>query len=349
MKFGTIMFPVSHNPERDGIVIDNALKEIELMEHLDFDAVWLTEHHFDGASAYADPVVFAAAVASLTSKIKIGFAVLELAFHHPVRLAAQTALLDNLSKGRLIVGLGRGSAFNHYEYIGFGLTMEEGLERLPEAEDLLIKAWTTKDLQYEGKFWKVAFPELRPKPFQKPHPPLVRACISEKSTVEMARIGRPILLGGVDVEVARSRLAVYESTMKEVGFGHNIIEDTLDKTWISKNLFVGESYSHAREIAEAGFVRERKHFREARELYNPGGFPVQEPNKPPPASEDFDKSFIIGTDSQVADQIAEMRDIGARNLMFKINIGELDTTDVQSSMRLFSQKVMPLFKDVYDT
>ena len=90
------------------------------------DAVWLTEHHFDGAVAYADPVVFAAAVAMRTHRVRIGFAVVEMALHHPVRLAVQTALVDNLSRGRLIVGTGRGSAYNAYEYFGFGTTLAEG-------------------------------------------------------------------------------------------------------------------------------------------------------------------------------------------------------------------------------
>ena len=151
MRFGSFVFPVSHTPDNDGVVIDETLREIEHIEEAGFDAAWLTEHHFDGASAYVDPVVFGAAVAVRTQRIKIGFAVVELAFHHPVRLAAQTALLDNLSHGRLIVGTGRGSAFNHYEYIGFGMTMEEGVERLTEAEDLLVKAWTTEDLKHEGE------------------------------------------------------------------------------------------------------------------------------------------------------------------------------------------------------
>ena len=93
-------------------------------------SVWLTEHHFDGAAAHADPLVLGAAVAARTERVRIGFAVVELAFHHPVRLAVQTALLDNLSHGRLIVGTGRGSAYNHYEYLGFGLTMEDGIARL---------------------------------------------------------------------------------------------------------------------------------------------------------------------------------------------------------------------------
>ena len=64
MRFGSFVFPVSHTPENDGVVIDNTLQEVELAEELGFDAVWLTEHHFDGASAYVDPVVFAAAIAA---------------------------------------------------------------------------------------------------------------------------------------------------------------------------------------------------------------------------------------------------------------------------------------------
>ena len=150
MRFGQFLFPVSHTPGNDNAVIDNALAEVELAERLGFDAVWLTEHHFDGASAYADPLVFGAAVAARTRRIRIGFAVVEMAFHHPVRLAAQTALLDNLSHGRLIVGTGRGSAFNHYEYLGFGLTMEEGVDRLPEAEELLVRSWTDEPLRFRG-------------------------------------------------------------------------------------------------------------------------------------------------------------------------------------------------------
>ena len=123
MRFGSFVFPVSHNPEKDGAVIDSTLEEIKLADDIGLDSIWLTEHHFDGAAAHADPLVLAAAIAVLTKRIKIGFAVIEMAFHHPVSLAVQTALLDNLSKGRLIVGTGRGSAFNQYEYIGFGVTM----------------------------------------------------------------------------------------------------------------------------------------------------------------------------------------------------------------------------------
>lgn len=345
MRFGQFVFPVSHVPENDGAVMDNTLREIELADSLGFEATWLTEHHFDGASAYVDPTVFGAAVAVRTKQIKIGFAVVELAFHHPVLLAAQTAIIDNLSHGRLIVGTGRGSAYNHYEYIGFGLTMEQGVERLDEAEELIVKAWTQQDLKHKGKTWDIAFPQLRPMPFQKPHPPLVRACISEASTIAMAKIGRPVLIGVQEVEDVRKRVNAYQETMSSSGFSDVEVDDALNKSWFSKNLFVAESADEAMELAKPGFDRERKHFRAAREDFNPDGFPPLDPSAPLPAGEDINRACIIGTPSQVADRIAEFRDAGARNLMLKMNMGEMDTEQVQKSMKLFAEKVMPKFAD----
>lgn len=345
MRFGSFVFPVSHHRENDGAVIDSTLDEIELQDAMGFHSAWLTEHHFDGACAYVDPLVFGAAVASRTSHIKIGFAVVEMAFHHPIRLAAQTALLDNLSHGRLIVGTGRGSAFNTYEYIGFGVDMDEGVDRLTEAEELIVKAWTTDDVQHQGRFWNVSFPMLRPQPFQKPHPPLVRACISEASTLAMGRIGRPVLIGVQEMDVISARISGYQEAMSGAGFSHEEVEAALDACWFSKNVFVADSYERARELSEPGFRRERKHFREAREIYNPEGFPPLDPTKPLPAGEDFEQACIIGTPDQVAEQIAELRDLGVRNLMMKLNIGEMDTTEVQKSIRMLGEKVMPKFRD----
>ena len=343
MRFGSFVFPVSHRPDDDSAVIDSTLDEILLAEAIGMHSVWLTEHHFDGAAAHADPVVLGAAIAARTSRLKIGFAVVELAFHHPVRLAVQTSLLDNLSHGRLIVGLGRGSAYNHYEYLGFGITMEEGIARLDEAERLLVAAWTGQDLSHRGEHWNVEFPMLRPRPYQKPHPPLIRACISEASVVNMAKIGRPIMIGIQTLDTLQHRLRRYRETLLESGGTEQDAEAALDQCWASRDLFVADSYDEAREMAEAGFERERTHFRQAREMYNPGGFPPPDPNRPLPAGESLEHAFIMGTPSQVAEQVAAMRDIGVRNLMLKLNVGEMDTHQVQKSMRLFGEQVMPHF------
>ena len=201
--------------------------------------MWLTEHHFDGTVAYADPLVFAGAVAARTNRVKIGFAVVEMALHHPVRLAVQTALIDHLSRGRLIVGTGRGSIFNEYEYIGFGVTLEQGRDMIPEAEELLIKAWTGEDVDHQGRYWKSAFPELRPQPYQKPHPPLVRACATEGSLKAMAGIGRPVLIGVQTIDTLRQRLQLYRDSMSNAGFGEEAVEEALDQTWAQRGLYVG--------------------------------------------------------------------------------------------------------------
>ena len=343
MRFGSFVFPVSHFPENDSFVINCTLEEIKLQESLGFYATWLTEHHFDGASAYVDPVVFGAAVASTTSSIKIGFAVVEMAFHHPVRLAAQTALLDNLSGGRLIVGIGRGSAFNTYEYLGFGIPKEKGDERLVEAEELMVKSWTEEDVRFNGQFWQVSFPKLRPRPYQTPHPPMIRACMSDRSVTAMARIGRPIMMGVQPHSEIKRRLEMYTNEMLAAGFDESTVEAKIDQNWVAKNVFVASRESDAREIAEEGFRRERKHFREARESYNPEGFPSVDSTKPPSPADDFDVSFIVGTPTQVAEQIEEIQTLGVRNLMLKMNVGEMDIVHVQRSIKMFGEKIIPVF------
>jgi alkanesulfonate monooxygenase SsuD/methylene tetrahydromethanopterin reductase-like flavin-dependent oxidoreductase (luciferase family) len=109
LKVGDFLFPESRDPLRDGAVIEETLHEARLADELGVDALWLAEHHFDGICAYVDPVSFAAALAVATHRCKIGFAVVQTSLHHPIRLAEQLSLVDQLSKGRLIVGLGRGT------------------------------------------------------------------------------------------------------------------------------------------------------------------------------------------------------------------------------------------------
>ena len=344
MRFGTFVFSISRDPLEDGRVIENTLREVDLAEEIGMDAVWLTEHHFDGAVVYADPVVFGAAVATRTKRVLIGFAVVEMALHHPVRLAAQTALLDNLSHGRLIVGTGRGSAYNEYEYIGFGVDMEEAREILPEAEELLVKAWTGHDVHHEGRFWKGSFPEIRPRPYQLPHPPLVRACITEGSLVEMAKIGRPVLVGIQTAETLRHRFSLYHDTMLEAGFSKTEVDNALDQTWAQRGLYVTESDDEGLEVAAAALQRFRDHLLDARIKYNPGGVPQRELGAPVPPGEVVEHAFLAGSPKRVAEQIAELKDAGVRNLFLNVNVGQMAPEQVERSMRLFGSKVLPQFR-----
>ena len=344
MRFGTFVHPMSRDFEDDYPVIENALREVELAEEMGLDAVWLPEHHFAGEVAFADPVVFASAVAMRTRRVLIGFAVVEMALHHPVRLAIQTALLDNLSRGRLIVGTGRGSRLNEFEYMGFGTSMEEGRHMLPEAEELLVKAWTCEDIRHEGRYWNVSMPMIRPRPYQKPHPPLVRACVSDESLVEMAKIGRPILMAVQSVDTLSHQLKLYRDTMLNAGFEEVAVEKALDETWVMRLLYVGDSDEDALEIATLALERYNHHQIEARKKYNPGGVPPRKPGQPPPPIQVVEQAFLAGSPQKVAGQIAELRDAGARNLLLNVNVGQMAQEQVESSMRLFGGKVVPAFR-----
>src|SRR6201993_2813988 len=181
MKFGNFLFPDCRDPERDGVVIDETLGEARLSDELGVDVIWLAEHHFDGICAYVDPISFAGALATSTRQSKIGFAVVQMALHHPIRLAEQIAILDNITKGRLIVGLGRGSSYNIYDYQGFGIDHREAQERLEEAEEVIVQAWTREGFTYQGKYWEVDVPMLRPRPYTTPHPAIIRAASGDAS------------------------------------------------------------------------------------------------------------------------------------------------------------------------
>ncbi|HWG06695.1 MAG TPA: LLM class flavin-dependent oxidoreductase, partial [Beijerinckiaceae bacterium] len=194
MQFGNMLFPYNGDPGRDATLIAELLHEVRVAEALGVDAIWLAEHHFSGVCPYADPVGLASAIAAITHKIKIGFAVLQASFHHPVKLAEQLAFLDNLSRGRMIVGLGRGNNAALYEYDAYKVIEEETQERLVETEQLLANLLSGGRV-HDGKYWQFQIPALRPQPFTRPHPMLLRAVVKDDSYVEMAEQNRPFLAG----------------------------------------------------------------------------------------------------------------------------------------------------------
>jgi len=121
MRFGWLMLGHSPSPDGDYAAIHEQVTQACFAETAGFDGLWLTAHNFTGESVYCDPIPFASVVAARTSRIRIGFAVIQLALRHPIRLATQLALLDNLSNGRLDVGVGHGTNYNEYEFVGYGL------------------------------------------------------------------------------------------------------------------------------------------------------------------------------------------------------------------------------------
>src|SRR3982074_3394393 len=109
MRFGTFYFFQAAPGLTHAEVIHRELEQIEWTEELGFDEIWLTEHHFIDYGLSVDPATLASAVASRTSRLRIGLAAAILPFHDPIRIAEQLALVDIISGGRLDVGVGRGN------------------------------------------------------------------------------------------------------------------------------------------------------------------------------------------------------------------------------------------------
>src|SRR5215813_12409595 len=217
MRFGWLTLAHSGSPDADYGAIQDLVAQACFAETAGFDGIWLTEHNFTGESVYCDPIPFASVVAARTSRIRIGFAVIQLALRHPIRLATELALLDNLSGGRLDVGVGHGTNYNEYEFVGYGLRSDDSRERMTETLEVMVRAWTEAPLVHEGKFYDLSLPELRPRPRQRPHPPIWYSASSAGSVREYGRRGAPLLMARLSLAAARQRLALYEAGLAESG------------------------------------------------------------------------------------------------------------------------------------
>jgi alkanesulfonate monooxygenase SsuD/methylene tetrahydromethanopterin reductase-like flavin-dependent oxidoreductase (luciferase family) len=172
-----------------------------LAEGLGFDVIWISEHHFTGFDRSTSPVLMAASLAGVTKRIRLGTYIAILPFYHPLRLAEDVAAVDVLSDGRFELGLGLG--YRTTELEAFGIAREERGRRLPEQLAILRRAWSDQGVSASGPTY--AFPEVdvRPKPIQKPHPPLWLSGRSVFAARRAARLGTHLhLLGGQTIRGA---------------------------------------------------------------------------------------------------------------------------------------------------
>ncbi len=348
MKFSNFLFPQAE-PETDGQVIDEALQEAILCDQLGMEALWLAEHHFDGNCAYVDPVSFAAALAVTTKQIKIGFAVAQMSLHHPIRMAEQMSMIDNLSKGRLIVGLGRGTSHNIYDYRGYGIAPEEAQERLLESEEIMIKSWTRENYEHKGKYWDLWLPLLRPRPYTKPHPFMIRACSGEASTMDMARQGRPFLMNVQTDEVTKTRMDLYRKTMREAGFDDAHVAAAVDDTWVWRNIFIAETDSEAERVGIPLFEAQREQRAKMRNrIIAERGESMAKPGETGVAAQVArnvtEHSLIVGSPATVAERLAKIDAIGVGGVILQFRVGPSPYEVTKNSIELFMNNVAPQFQ-----
>jgi alkanesulfonate monooxygenase SsuD/methylene tetrahydromethanopterin reductase-like flavin-dependent oxidoreductase (luciferase family) len=340
MRFSNFLFPEARTPSRDAEYIADALEEAKLTETLGFDGVWLAEHHFDGNCCYVDPVTFASAILASTQNLKVGFAVAQLSLHHPVRLAEQMSLLDNMSRGRLIVGIGKGTAYNIYEYTGYGIAHDEARERYEEAEQILIKSWTGEEgFVHEGKYWQLNGPALRPRPFTRPHPRLLRAASSENGAIELGKRGLPFLMNVQSEEQTLARLDIYKNALQESGFDEEHIAKCMSESWVWRNVYVGENDKEAEDVGSSNFAAMVDHRSSMRErVAEAQGQAITKSN---PVYRDPKVGLMAGSASTVAERISKLADCGIGGVMIQFRLGPMSKELANASIRRFAEQVIP--------
>lgn len=353
MKFGWLTLALSPAPEEDAVRIAQQIDQVCAAEALGFSDVWLTEHYFTGESVYNDALLFASALAMRTSRIRIGFAVLQMPFHHPVRLAVQLALLDNLSNGRIDVGIGKGTVYNEYEFVGHGLRSDDSRARMAEAIEILERAWRETPLVYQGKYFNLRVPQIRPRPVQQPGPPLWRSVISPASFTECGRLGIPILTARLPVQRIKERWALYAAGLAEGGHDAATCERLLAQAALWRNVYVAESDARAEDELSTLLLRTRAHMMHVRHEYNPADFVIDpvmlNPWTDPAVGDAEALAFVLATGSlfgspaRVREQVAALRDAGVRHLLCQTGFGDMSHEQNLLSMRRFGEQVMPVF------
>ena len=215
MKF-SLAYEMQRPMLDDHAVIEETIEQCILADEMGFDAVWFVEHHFlTTFSGSPCPEVIFGALSRLTKRIRLGFGVSVLPYHHPVRVAERVAMVDQLSHGRVEFGTGRSAP---YEQIGMGIDPRDTREMWDESLSMIPKIWSSDYFEFEGKFWNVPPRQVLPKPYQKPHPPIWVAALQPATYEIAAQKGIGVMALGVyapavlEPEIKKYKAAVKNAT-----------------------------------------------------------------------------------------------------------------------------------------
>src|SRR5216117_1401554 len=171
---------------------EETLQECEQAEAAGFDSLWLGEHH-NHEVLYPAPLIGLAAVASRTRPIRLGTGVLLLPLYHPLAVAEEAAMVDVISGGRLILGIGAGYAPE--EFAAFGVSIKERGSRMDEAVPLIQRLWSEDEVTHAGRHYRVTNATVSPRPMQRPRPPIWFGGWVEPAIRRAGRLGEAWLGG----------------------------------------------------------------------------------------------------------------------------------------------------------
>ena len=234
----------------DGTVDTGLIRDFALRaEALGYEDLWLTDNVL-GGNGLVEPVTLLAYVAGFTSRIRLGVSVLILNQRNPVQLAKALASLDQLSGGRLTVGVGLGGGTASYP--AFGIGQDRPAARFAEGLRVMRALWSEERVTLHGDFWRLEDAAVTPKPLQKPHPPVWIGGHAPGALRRAVRLGDGWMgAGGSRIEDFFGEIAQVRRYLSEAG------RDASGFT-LSKRVYVAvdDDPEQARERLAAGFMRQ---------------------------------------------------------------------------------------------
>ena len=189
------MAAIFQNPDQarsDMDVWRDDLRLALMAESLGFESLWGVEHHFTDYTMCPDVLQYLTFLAGATERVQLGSMVVVLPWHNPMRVAEQIAVLDHVSNGRFVLGLGRG--LGRVEFDGFGVSMDSSRERFTESAEMILTGLERGYCEYDGKLVKQVRREIRPKPFKSFRGRSYAAAVSPESGPVIAKLGLGMLI-----------------------------------------------------------------------------------------------------------------------------------------------------------
>jgi alkanesulfonate monooxygenase SsuD/methylene tetrahydromethanopterin reductase-like flavin-dependent oxidoreductase (luciferase family) len=344
--------PIFQNPGNkrpDSEVYLEEVRLAELAEPLGFESIWAIEHHFTDYTMCPDPVQFLTYMAGRTKKAKLGTSVIVLPWHDPMRVAEQVSMLDHLSGGRMILGLGRG--LGNVEYEGFRIDQGEGRERFVEYAELLLEG-LERGYMEGGETIEQPRRDIRPQPLKTFRGRSYAAAVSPESMPIMARLGVGLLvIPQKPWEVVQQDFAIYRDVYeKENGCeapqpvcgGFFFVDKDAGRAEEMAYKWIGDYYHTAMKHYE--MAGEKFGTQKGYEFYKNVGKYIERHGLDG-AAKDFTELMPWGTPKQVLEKIAYIREIIDMNLLTcNLSYAGMPFDEAERNMRCFAEHVLPELK-----
>ena len=185
LKFGVFMAPFHQLGEDPTLALERDLELIQWLDYLDFDEAWIGEHHSAGWEIIASPEIFIGVAADRTKHIKLGTGVTSLPYHHPLMVANRMVLLDHMTRGRVMLGVGPGALVT--DALMLGIEPNTQRPRMDEAMGVILRLLTDPSpFTYESDWFKLKDARLHLRPYTQPHFPLAVAAAGSPSGMVLA-------------------------------------------------------------------------------------------------------------------------------------------------------------------